>query len=128
MYFKYRFFGKNNGKIDLYISDSSTLFANQIITHRKFNPNFRVSNSSYLQIKNLSYPEGDIADLNYVISDDSEYVLKTPKAQIQPIDNENNALEELNNLVGLDKVKQEIKKMVRMVDFNKKRVEKGTTT
>ena len=119
------FLGKNNGKIDLYISDSSTLFANQIITHRKFNPNFRVSNSSYLQIKNLSYPEGDIADLNYVISDDSEYVLKTPKAQIQPIDNENNALEELNNLVGLDKVKQEIKKMVRMVDFNKKRVEKG---
>ena len=34
------FLGKNNGKIDLYISDSSTLFANQIITHRKFNPNF----------------------------------------------------------------------------------------
>lgn len=117
--------GKNNEKIDLYISDSSTLFANHIITHRKFNPNFRVSSSSYLQIKNLSYPEGDIADLNYDISDDSKYVLETSEAQIQPIENENNALEELNNLVGLDKVKQEIKKMVRMVDFNKKRIEKG---
>ena len=72
--------GKNNKLIDLNIGGSSTLFANQIITHRIINPNFRVSNSSYLQIKNLSYPEGDIADLIYAISDDSEYVLQTPKS------------------------------------------------
>ena len=119
------FLGNNSEKIDLELNDNSAIFADCLVLHRSVEPNCRVSSSSYLQIKNLSYPEGDIADLNYEISDDSKYVLETSEVQIQPKENENNALEELNNLVGLDKVKQEIKKMVRMVDFNKKRIEKG---
>ncbi|MDE8687978.1 cbxX/cfqX, partial [Streptococcus gordonii] len=35
------------------------------------------------------------------------------------------ALEELNSLIGLEKVKHEIKKMINMVEFNKKRIATG---
>ncbi len=35
------------------------------------------------------------------------------------------ALQELNSLIGLEKVKHEIKKMINMVEFNKKRIASG---
>ncbi len=38
---------------------------------------------------------------------------------------EQDALQELNSLIGLEKVKHEIKKMINMVEFNKKRIASG---
>ncbi|MDY3005755.1 AAA family ATPase [Anaerococcus sp. AGMB00486] len=133
--------GKNNEKIDIYMDDFSTLRAKIVDFYRVFNPNVRLNGNSYLQINNINY-EGEfdlekINSLKFETKQDSTYKilsLDNPDSKNdsnglensnEESNNEVDAFSELNKLIGLSSVKNEINKMVRMVEFNKKRMEQG---
>ena len=95
----------------------------------------------------MTYRQGDARDLTKEIEDDCDYLVgrevakgnaqvvptgQTTDATVAPTtardsgpEKKQDALQELNSLIGLEKVKHEIKKMINMVEFNKKRIASG---
>lgn len=131
------FLGDVDEKVDASIENYSTFIAESALFMREVNPNIRLRNNSYFSIKDAK--AGDDSSMENMIfkadksSNYNIYSLeKSEKEDIENIDKDNNnpyskelALNELNKLVGLTSVKNEINKMVRMVEFNKKRMEQG---
>lgn len=135
--------GKNNEKIDLLIDDYSFLRSDEISFSRYFNPNIRISNNSILLADKFSisgsYDLDDVSLINIEKSDDSFYRLGFYENNLENISNYSKSsddssvniekkispYDELNKLVGLNSVKNEINKMIRMVEFNNKRMDMG---
>ncbi|WP_230083445.1 AAA family ATPase [Aerococcus tenax] len=128
--------GKCGELLDLYIGGNSALIADELKLNRIIDPNVREIQDSHLYIKQLSYDQGKVDDLNFEVDETSYFNLldkkqgltegkqvpqNTEKAERNP----QASMEKLNNLVGLTKVKEEIHKMIRMVEFNKHRIAKG---
>ncbi|KAA9239524.1 AAA family ATPase [Aerococcus tenax] len=128
--------GKCSELLDLYIGGNSALIADELKLNRIIDPNVRVIQDSHLYIKQLSYDQGKVDDLNFEVDETSYFNLlaenqgltedkQVPQNQKEVERNPQASMEKLKNLVGLTKVKEEIKKMIRMVEFNKHRIAKG---
>ena len=136
--------GENNEKIDLLIQDNSILKAYEISLNRYFDPNIRINGSSTLLTEFLSINGEYYYDENSPIkierSDDSYYKVglienddldeeflydDIDDENISSNENELSPYDKLNKLVGLNSVKNEINKMIRMVEFNNKRIQMG---
>lgn len=127
------FEGRNITKVDLFVNNS-VFIANEISVNTSKNTNVRLNNGSYCkidQINNLPTPNKKV---NYEINSSSWGSLyqeenKTKKPE-EPQETDQKVNKEatknsLNKLVGLNSVKKEINKMIRLVEFNKRRVEQG---
>lgn len=130
------FLTESQKKIPFGAFTNSVVLADQMIFHKLFAPNLRIKGSSFVKTNALSYAQGDARDLKIELEDGSDYIVGKESAQGGSTANsatgevgveKRDALEELNNLVGLEKVKHEIKKMINMVEFNKKRIASGKT-
>lgn len=130
------FLTESQKKIPFGAFTNSVVLADQMIFHKLFAPNLRIKGSSFVKTNALSYAQGDARDLKVELEDGSDYIVGKESAQGGSTANsatgevgveKRDALEELNNLVGLEKVKHEIKKMINMVEFNKKRIASGKT-
>mgnify|MGYP001004579628 CR=1 FL=1 len=130
------FLTESQKKIPFGAFTNSVVLADQMIFHRVSSPNLRINGSSFVKTNELSYTQGDARDLKVELEDSSDYSVGKESAQGGSTANSETgevgvkkraALEELNNLVGLEKVKHEIKKMINMVEFNKKRIASGKT-
>ena len=130
------FLTESQKKIPFGAFPNSVVLADQMIFHKLFAPNLRIKGSSFVKTNALSYAQGDARDLKIELEDGSDYIVGKESAQGGSTANsatgevgveKRDALEELNNLVGLEKVKHEIKKMINMVEFNKKRIASGKT-
>ena len=128
------FLTESQKKIPFGAFTNSVVLADQMIFHKLFAPNLRIKGSSFVKTNALSYAQGDARDLKVELEDSSDYSVGKESAQGGSTANsgtgevgvkKHDALEELNNLVGLEKVKHEIKKMINMVEFNKKRIASG---
>ena len=128
------FLTENQQKIPFGAFTNSVVLADQMIFHKLSAPNLRIKGSSFVKTNALSYAQGDARDLKVELEDGSDYIVGKESAQGGSTANsatgevgvkKRDALEELNNLVGLEKVKHEIKKMINMVEFNKKRIASG---
>lgn len=124
-------------KIDLLVRNESVVYGNKLITCRVINPNFRISSSSLVNLKELEYTEGSVDDLIFEVDETSKLSFpgypplldwdtdSDPESEQECEDNVTNAKEQLDQLIGLKSVKKEIDKMLRMVEFNRQRVSKG---
>ena len=128
------FLTESQKKIPFGAFTNSVVLADQMIFHKLFAPNLRIKGSSFVKTNALSYAQGDARDLKVELEDGSDYSVGKESAQGGSTANSDtgevgvkkrDALEEMNNLVGLEKVKHEIKKMINMVEFNKKRIASG---
>lgn len=128
------FLTESQKKIPFCAFTNSVVLADQMIFYKLINPNLRIKGSSFVKTNALSYVQGDARDLIVELEDGSDYSVGKESAQGGSTSNSDtgevgvkkrDALEELNNLVGLEKVKHEIKKMINMVEFNKKRIASG---
>lgn len=138
--------GENNKKIDLLIEDNSILKADEISLNRTFIPNIRINGNStllteYLSLDGEYYYDDEESPINFEKSDDSYYKIglienddmdeeflydQTENDEDVSADEiEPSPYDKLNKLVGLNSVKNEINKMIRMVEFNNKRVQMG---
>ena len=130
------FLTESQKKIPFGAFTNSVVLADHMIFHKIFRPNLRINGSSFVKTNALSYAQGDARDLIVELEDGSDYIVGKESAHGGSTANsgtgevgvkKRDAIEELNNLVGLEKVKHEIKKMINMVEFNKKRIASGKT-
>ena len=120
--------------------------ADQMVFHKIADPNIRLQSSAYVKADAVTYTQGDARALITEIEDGCDYLVGREVAKTNPQvssstasdatvptttataseqETKRDALEELNSLIGLEKVKHEIKKMINMVEFNKKRIANG---
>ena len=129
------FLSENDESIPFGAFSNSVVMADRMVFHKISQPNLRIKGSSYVKTGAISYMKGDARDLNTEIDDDCDYIVgkEVAKGAIQTnlavagsVQGEKrDAIKELNSLIGLEKVKHEIKKMINMVEFNKKRIASG---
>ena len=129
------FLSENDESIPFGAFSNSVVMADRMVFHKISQPNLRIKGSSYVKTGAISYMQGDARDLNTEIDDDCDYIVgkEVAKGDIQTnpavagsVQGEKrDAIKELNSLIGLEKVKHEIKKMINMVEFNKKRIASG---
>ena len=139
-------YGENPDKIDIYVDGYSTFRAKSLNLNRVVNPNIRVNDNSVLLVDNISlnYSSNyeDTEKINIDSSEDSNYIInslneedgyvgnagedkKDEKDEKDKKDLAEDPYNELNKLVGLNSVKNEINKMIRLVEFNEKRISQG---
>ena len=118
--------GENSGKIDMLVSGTSVVTGDNIIINRTANPNIKLIDNSNMVLKKISYRDDITLDVE---KDDSSSLYQlfsnTKEGGSSGIINDIDPYEQLDNLIGLDKVKSEIKKMFRLVDFNNKLISQG---
>lgn len=139
--------GESKTRVDIFLNDYSIFRAAHVNLNRIIEPNIRVSNNSLLLIDELTYNQTwDYEKINQIQMEckdggriEVESLQQQEKVESndfgdQSDDNFDKDFEvevsddpqaELDKLIGLHSVKEEINKMVRMVEFNKKRVEQG---
>jgi replication-associated recombination protein RarA len=122
--------GQNPKKIDLYVGDESTINVEQFEVSRIFSPNFRLKNNSLLHAKAIFFASGKVSDLNWDVDETSNYFIPEEEISEAPEkavseENEIDATTQLNELVGLKRVKNEIDKMIKIVKVNHQRVAQG---
>lgn len=133
-------YGENPDKVDVYLDGYSTFRAKSLNLNRIVNPNIRINDNSLLLVDNISlnYSSNyeDTEKINIDVSDDSNYIINslneveyTESHKDDKKDTKEDLAEdpynELNKLVGLNSVKNEINKMIRLVEFNEKRISQG---
>ncbi len=125
--------GEYNKRVDIYANEKSILVTDTIILNRTANPNIRLEDSSFFYAKLLDYPNGDTDKLNFNV-DDSSQLIKEKVGQVdtitenEPVEPQLSAREELNQLVGLKRVKEQINVMLTQVQANQMRAQKGLKT
>lgn len=127
--------GENDRKIDLGVMSHSVVYGDNIRVNRIASPNIRMTEDSVLSLKGLIYNDGEVCELNIEAEDGCRIYYPGNESVSEPSQNSANhekseqqrtsAREQLDQLIGLDSVKKEIDKMLRMVEFNKQRIAKG---
>ena len=119
-------------KIDLLVaSESVFLCENAEFMHIEQGMiNCRVLQNSLLKMQHMTAINGDVENFSCEVDKDSQLIRPMELLEKSPEVNEKEGeklapLEELESLIGLKKVKEEIKKMLRFVEFNKKRIAQG---
>lgn len=132
--------GERDNRIDLVIEKESALIGESIKINRIFNPNIRLINS-VIYLDDINYG-GDLSgQVGIAKEGNSRYLINSKEAvtqqasssssspkEVSPsrqVADKNSYFDQLNKLVGLNSVKKEISKMLKLVDFNKLRKEKG---
>ena len=126
--------GENPEKIDLGIMNFSVVYGDTLTLNHVNTPNIRITEDSILSLKNLNHNGGEVSALNieaeegcksYYPKKNSTYETGGSNGNGDSDKPQLSAREQLNQLIGLDSVKREIDKMLRMVEFNQQRIAKG---
>lgn len=120
--------GENEKKIDLYCHDHSVIVADEIIFNRT-TPKGHLTNNALVNLKQLKFSTRDTEQLGFNVDQSSQLIKagvlnQTNKIQFKST-SEKNPHKLLEELIGLHKVKAEIKKMIGLVNFNKARIAQG---
>ena len=121
--------GENSGKVDILVSGSSIINMEELKLNREDKPHLRLKDNSHIRVKNLDVRNFNDKEIVLEVEETSSFSNLTKKEMLSS-KNSDKALpakEQLDNLIGLKKVKTEIEKMLRMVDFNNKRIAQGHT-
>lgn len=114
-----------NWEIDMLVSGTSVVTGDNIIINRTANPNIRLIDNSNMVFKKISHRDDITLDVEKDDSSSYQLFSNTKEGGSSGIINDIDPYEQLDNLIGLDKVKSEIKKMFRLVDFNNKLISQG---
>ena len=127
-----RILGQNSQKVDLFIGGHSIVYGDSVSLNRVTEPNIRITDHSYLQLNNLVYTEGNASELIIEADDTSRHAYQKKASGVsgaaaagEDETPKESAREQLEHLIGLNSVKREIEKMLRMVEFNQQRIAKG---
>ncbi|WII29624.1 AAA family ATPase [Ligilactobacillus salivarius] len=110
--------------IDLYVDNDSALTIVSANFAKALMPNIKLNNSSRLSINKWNFIDDDSQRLGVVIGDvrsDFDYSDKNMKPQIEVPKSE--AMDKLNNMIGLKKVKEQVLEFIKLNVVNQKRKE-----
>lgn len=126
--------GENSGIVDIYLGNHSTLVGDQLRLFKESNPIVRICENSLLKVRELC-GENIVKELDETSrfihgmegGEDRRESGKEPlpdRERHSP-DSKRDSRDKLNRLIGLERVKIEINKMIGIVDFNNLRIRQG---
>lgn len=136
--------GYNNGKINLYANKNAMIKADWIGFGQESNLNIRLSRNAVFDVSNFYLLKFDVQNKQYILNDKNQYLIEK-QYQKQDIDffpkinmpkkkekakmkDHPSAVKELDEMIGLNNVKRQIKEFVSVAVLNKKREERGLST
>lgn len=125
--------GNMSRKIDLLLDENSVFRGDVLRLNRIVNPNLRIKGSSLIELDEVLCSEGDVSNIGIDIDESSKWVWRkeeqsneiTEKDAEQSKEPKSSAREQLNQMIGLKRVKKEIDKMLHLAEFNRQRIAKG---
>ena len=118
--------------INILSTDESVLYIKNAVFEEIIDPNVRVDNEAFAAIDKIDFVNGSPDDILMEAKNGGKLVYDGQHGQsVGDTDNKtqsedsNVALEKLNSLIGLDKVKKQVKEFINLNIINQKRKEQG---
>ena len=117
-------FGRMNGKVNFYVAQNSEVKLNLINMGRLSEPPIKVEKNSSFDVVNLRQIMYKEESGNFVIDERNRPVVVAESIEIEYF-GEKTAFEKLDEMIGLTKVKSEVREFIALAQMNKLRREKG---
>ena len=117
-------FGRMNGKINLYIAQNSEVKFNLINMGRLSVPPIKVERDSSFDVAKLRQIQYKEESGSFEIDERKQPVVVAESLEIEYF-GEKTAFEKLDEMIGLTKVKSEVREFIALAQMNKLRREKG---
>lgn len=121
-----RFFivGKENGRINLFMSSDSSIKADRIDFGLLTNPNIKLERNVSFKVGVVGHNQYDQEKQVFLVDENNNYVPASTKGKITYF-GDLTAYEQLNNMIGIKNVKDEVNEFIAIAEMNKKRKDKG---
>lgn len=119
--------GKDNGKINLFASNNSTIQIDGFSIGKLSNPNIKISRDTEWKVSRESVCKYDVEQNTLILDDEGNFIL-TPATFSIDYFGEKTSFERLEEMIGLNLVKSQVKEFIAMAQINKKRAEQGLAT
>ena len=116
--------GKNNGKVNLYLNNKSSLEAEVIGFGNLSQPNIKADRNTTINVDMMMQAAYDSQNWDFILDEQGE-VIGTGDASAIEYFGELTAFERLNQMVGIASVKQTVEEFVAIAEMNKKREQQG---
>lgn len=146
--------GKNNGKVNIYMTQESSFEADWIGLAFESSPNIKIEDNVTFNVPNVYVLKFDSTNDEYDLDENNQYTIvkdnlqndieyfttqkkesnskqahKTEKDQKDlPKGPQKSGMQQLDEMIGLETVKQQVKEFIAVTVLNKKREEKGLNT
>lgn len=119
--------GEDNGRINLFAAEKSSLISEEINFGLLSLPNIKLERDVEFQVGALNKLEYDQGQESFILGEDGNPIIVTNDLEIEYF-GEKTSFEKLNEMVGLDNVKSDVKEFIALAQMNKAREEKGLGT
>lgn len=115
--------GEDNGKINLFADKNSVVKADTIFFGSLSNPNIKTERDVRWNVGSLKQLKFDKENGQFVENDNSYIIL--PTQLDRTFFGQLTAFERLNQLIGIESVKEEVTEFIALAEMNKKRADQG---
>lgn len=119
--------GGNHNKINVYSDSNSNLRLNKIIVGMKTNPDIKLERNVKFQVGELLRVKTNEDYTDVILDENNQYTLVNDEVSIRRF-GEKTTFEKLQDMIGLDSVKNEVQEFIAITNMNKSRKDKGFNT
>lgn len=119
--------GGNHNKINVYSDGNSNLRLNKIIVGMKTNPDIKLERNVKFEVGELLRVETNEDYTDVILDENNQYTLINDEVSISHF-GEKTTFEKLQDMIGLDSVKNEVQEFIAITNMNKSRKDKGFNT
>lgn len=116
--------GHDNGHINIYANDNSKLRFNAINIGKPTSPNIKIERNVDFNVKSLRFFQYDYHKQDFFINENNQVIPLDKPVDISYF-GEKTAFEKLEGMIGLKRVKAEVKEFIAISQMNKLRQEQG---
>lgn len=119
--------GKENGKINLYAENKSNININIINFGKPTSPTVKIERNVNFNFNTLNFLQFNEETQDFYLNDNNQHIILDKEVDISYF-GEKTAFEKLEEMIGLECVKSEVKEFIAMAQMNKMRSDKGLPT
>ena len=119
--------GKENGKVNFFADDKSNINLDIINFGMPSSPTVKIERNVDFNVNTLNFLQFNEETQNFYLNDNNQYIILDKEVDISYF-GEKTAFEKLEEMIGLERVKSEVKEFIAMAQMNKMRSDKGLPT
>lgn len=116
--------GKENGKINLFASTNSSIYADTINFGKVSNPNIKLEHNVNFKVNQIRFLSFDESQFDFKRDIDGNAIVLEKDVHIEYF-GEKSASQRLNELIGIQSVKEEVEAFIAVAQMNMLRKQKG---
>lgn len=119
--------GKENGKVNFFANNKSNINLDIINFGIPSSPTVKIERNVDFNVNTLNFLKFNEETQNFYLNDNNQYIILDKEVDIDYF-GEKTAFEKLEEMIGLERVKSEVKEFIAMAQMNKMRSDKGLPT